>query len=282
MTSGTLRGLSLVALLIVSGCFRPGIRGVVTDLRGEPLPGVVVQVSGTDRQALTNARGQYRLVSNAGDVTLEFSKSGYAPARLEAQGIARRSRRDLETQLWKLPVNEGVYLLEADRYVPMSWVIPGLFFMADGTVAYGTRSTPQPSTTSTEPMNLCFHTPRYDARLTRLVQAEATQPASKTGAFEVWTAGGTVDADLVPVDKPAGMLRRLRIDRKLEPGAYAIHWGSLEGYATLDSRMFMFEVVAIAMDAAGEASDAEDRDDSQESEDPGGVVSPSEAAESPA
>ena len=230
----------LLVTLIVPGCFAPGLRGTVTDVRGDALPGVVVQIAETDRQALTDARGHYGLWPRADTFTLEFSKSGYAPAQLELSQGARTG----DIQLWKLPVHDGVYLADANRYTPMTWVIPGQFFMADGTIAFGTRGYPEPATSSAQPIILCFQTPRYDARLTRLVAAEAKQPASESGAFEVWTAGGTVDADLAPVDQPAGMLRRLRIDQPLEPGAYAVHWGSLEGYDTLDTRMFMFEVVA--------------------------------------
>lgn len=242
MSRFVFRGLCLVLVLSSPACSRNAVQGIVRDTRGDPLPGVVVQVAGGDPQALSDARGHYRLTLPPGDVRLEFSKTGYAPAELAVYSRQRGVTAAGELRMWKLPMSPGVYLLEDFRYRQMSWVIPRQFYMADETVAYGTRSDPSPAILSSEPVIICYHTPRYDARLTRLVRAQATQAASKTGDFEVWTAGGTIVADLVPVDQPQGTLRRLRIDRPLEPGAYAVHWGALEGYTTLESRVYMFEV----------------------------------------
>ena len=234
----------LAVVLSMPACYRSGVSGTVRNVRGEALPGVVVQVSGEETQAITDARGHYRIAP--ADATLDFFKTGYAPARLRLDPNTRRQTARGDVQMWPLPGSAGVYLLDDYRYDQISWVIPRQFFMSDGTVAYGTRSEPSPATHTSEPTILCYRTPRYDARLSRLVRAKPMQPSATAGEFEIWTAGGTIDADLVPVDTPQGILRRLRIDRPLEPGAYAVHWGALEGYATLENRVFMFEVAELS------------------------------------
>ncbi|NSL90478.1 SusC/RagA family TonB-linked outer membrane protein [Chitinophaga sp. Mgbs1] len=54
------------------------ISGTVRDSKGAPLPGVSVQVKGTNRGAQTNASGQFHLNAKSGDV-LVFSSIGFAP-----------------------------------------------------------------------------------------------------------------------------------------------------------------------------------------------------------
>lgn len=242
MNAAAHRYSCLAIIIMLPACYRTGVSGVVGNIQGEALPGVVVQVSDEEGQATTDARGHYRIRPSSSDATLDFSKTGYAPARIRLDPDTRRQATHGDVQMWRLPESAGVYLFDDRRYKQMSWVIPRQFFMSDGTVAYGTRSEPDAETHTSEPMILCYHTPRYDARLSRLVRAKPMQPAAKAAAFDIWTAGGTIDADLVPVDQPQGMLRRLRIDRPLEPGAYAVHWGALEGYITLENRIFMFQV----------------------------------------
>lgn len=232
----------LAVILMLSACYRSGVSGVVRNTQGEALPGVVVQVPDEERQALTDARGHYRIKPSSSGSALDFSKTGYAPARLKVDPDTRRQATHGDIQMWRLPESAGVYLFGGHRYEQMSWVIPRQFFMSDGTVAYGTRSEAAAETHTSEPTILCYHTPRYDARLSRLIRATPMQSGPKAAAFDIWTAGGTIDADLVPVDQPQGMLRRLRIDRPLEPGTYAVHWGALEGYTTLDNRIFMFQI----------------------------------------
>ena len=237
--------LTLGAWLILAAlpaCTSTVVKGLVTDDRGEALPGVVVQVGGGERQVQTDARGRFRIRYPSEAFQLEFSKSGYASARL-IMDVEEGRRGPTVTQLWKLPPNAGVYLYEDFHYTSTGWVLPKPFFMADGAVAYGTRRGPTPATRAGKPVIICYRTPRYDARLSRLVLADAAQPGSKIRAFPVWTAAGTVAADLIPIDEPQGTLLQLELNQPLEPGAYAVHWGALDGYTTLENRMFMFEVI---------------------------------------
>ena len=39
-------------------------------------------------------------------------------------------------------------------------------------------------------------------------------------------------------------LLKLNLLDPLDPGRYALHWGALEGYTTIDDRMYMFEIIA--------------------------------------
>ncbi len=247
----------LAIVLSVPACYRSGVSGTVRNVQGEGLPGVVVQVSGEDTQAITDARGHYRIASATADAMLDFFKTGYAPAQVQLDADTRRQAVRGDVQMWQLPGSAGAYLLDDYRYTQISWVIPRQFFMSDGTVAYGTRSEPSPATNTSEPVILCYRTPRYDARLSRLVRAKPMQPSATAAPFEIWTAGGTIDADLVPVDTPQGVLRRLRIDRPLEPGAYAVHWGALEGYTTLENRVFLFEVAELTKEDGALVSSSE-------------------------
>lgn len=234
----------LVLIVCSAGCHRGTVNGTVRNIRGEALGGVVVQVPGGARQVTTDARGNYRIAASPRDLALDFSKTGYAPAQIRLDGASPKERTKAgDVSMWQLPEIAGVYILEDHRYLSTSWAIPAQFFISDGTVAYGTRSEPTLSVQTREPLILCYHTPRYDARLSRLIRVEPMQTAGITNAPKIWTAGGSIDADLVPLDSPQGMLKRLRIDHPLEPGVYAVHWGALEGYTTLENRTFMFEIV---------------------------------------
>ena len=90
-------------------------------------------------------------------------------------------------------------------------------------------------------------TPRYDARLTRMQRKTAQLPQDDSQTFEIWSAGGTVGVDLVPVVHSDPGLLKLDILEPLQPGRYAIHWGALDGYTTLDERIFMFEITEKAI-----------------------------------
>ncbi len=233
----------LVFIACATGCQRGTVNGTVRNVRGETLGGVVVQVPDGSRQVTTDARGNYRIVPSSRDVSIEFSKTGYAPAQLRLDALSSGEGATAgDISMWQLPESAGVYILQDHRYLETSWAIPSQFFISGGTVVYGTRSEPSLSVQSREPLILCYHTPRYDARLSRLIRAEPIQSAGETNVPEIWTAGGSIDADLVPLDSPQGMLKRLRIDHPLEPGVYAVHWGALEGYTTLENRTFMFEI----------------------------------------
>lgn len=199
-----------------------------------------MRLVGTEYQALTDARGHYRIGYSGSPRRLSFSKSGYAPVEAGFEDGHRVAVDD--ATLWKLPQNAGVYLYERDRYHQTGWVLPKQYLMDDGSVSFGTQRTAETMSASGTPFIVCYRTPRYDARLTRLVESKAKRAASNKGTIPVWTSAGSLAADLIPIDPLQGQLLKLRLNQELEPGIYAIHWGAMEGYVTLDSRVFLFEV----------------------------------------
>lgn len=62
------------------------VRGLVTDTAGLPLPGVSVQVKGTQTGTVTDLDGRYLLENIAGEATLVFSLIGYLSAEVPVNG----------------------------------------------------------------------------------------------------------------------------------------------------------------------------------------------------
>jgi len=75
------------------------ISGTVTDATsGEPLPGVNVQVAGTQMGAVTNIQGQYFILNVApGSYTIKFSFMGYTGQ--DVQGVVVNLDRTTELSI---------------------------------------------------------------------------------------------------------------------------------------------------------------------------------------
>lgn len=76
------------------------VKGIVTDEKGAPLPGVTVMVEGTTHGTTTNAEGVFRIMASEGDV-LVFTFVGMTPSRIT-----------LETLEIKVVMHEDVTTLE--------------------------------------------------------------------------------------------------------------------------------------------------------------------------
>jgi hypothetical protein len=246
----TVQRLSCVAMVLVflAGCERAIVEGRAMNAQGEALPGVVVRLAGTDRQDLSDALGRYRLTAsrNLGDARLQLSKSGYAPADVTVELHGRLLVDAPDATLWPLPLNPGVYTLRDAKYVAADWVLPKQYYLKDGSSSFGAEL-PEPLRAGADAAELfivCYRTPRYNARLSRLASAEATVPGLDSEAQQIWVESGTIGAGLEPVDQPTGQLLRVVVDRPLEPGIYGVHWGAMEGYTTLENRVYAFEIVA--------------------------------------
>lgn len=226
--------------IMLSGCGTPAMSGIVRNVEGEALPGVSIQVAGSDTTAVSNARGEYQLDVGSGRHTIVYAKSGYTVSRLDVTN-------DVESipvvELWNLPPQKSVFLYDNTLYTPTTWVMPKRFYMTDGTIDHGTQRIPEAVTDKPVPTILFYRTPRYDARLTRLQEKEAQLPQDDKQKFNIWAAGGTVGIDLEPVDPADPSLMRLNFTETLQPGMYAIHWGALEGYTVIDERIYLFEVI---------------------------------------
>lgn len=232
-----------------TGCNHPLIRGaiisgVVVDFAGEGLPGVSVKVEGTPYQDLTDARGRYSVWYRPGEVTLRFAKTGFAPAeqRLDLPGYDRLTH-DL-VELWRLPPDKGVHLLENFRYAATDLKQVQAFTVYNEGVVHGVRGAIESTTENPEPLLVSFRMPRYDARLSRLEQREVNIGPSKEAVnlVDVWVSEATLRISLEPVDEPAELLTRVALPGSLEPGVYAVHWGGLEGFTAIDDHLFAFRV----------------------------------------
>jgi hypothetical protein len=248
VTARVARVLIVAALFALAGCERAIIEGRAINAQGEALPGVVVRLAGTERQDLSDARGRFRMTASRTATTarLQLSKSGYAPSEVTVDLKGRLLVSAPDSTLWALPMNPGVYTLDDLRYLAADWVLPKQYYLKDGSTTFGAEL-PETVRARADAANLflvCYRTPRYNARLSRLAPAEATVPGSDAESQKIWVESGTIGAGLQPVDHPAGELLRIFVDRPLEPGIYCVHWGAMEGYTTLESRIYAFEILA--------------------------------------
>lgn len=248
----------LVACLVCTGCSRTQLTGIVMNHEGEALPGVSVHARGTELHALTNALGEYRISAPPGEYTLLYAKTGYTIFDQVVRADEAANSAVPDVHLWNLPPENSVFLYQNAIYTPTTWVIPKRYYMADGTTDYGTRREPEVYSDDAIPLLICYRTPRYEARLTRLQEKEAQlptrlqekeaqSPGDDSQTFMIWSAGGTVSVDLVPVVLSDPRLLKLEILEPLQPGRYAVHWGALEGYTAMDERMFIFEITEKAL-----------------------------------
>ncbi len=239
-------GFALGLALLLAACERSYLDGRVTDVRGEALPGVTVREPGSaDEQDLTNGLGHYRVPLSSATRHIEFSKSGYTSAKVAVDAAVRRGAAMADVVLWPLPQNPGVYVVNGQRFSETTWVVPRQFYLKDRTASYGAELPKDIREAAGEPFVVAFRTPRYNARLSRLVAAE-TEGGGDAPSIAVWVEAGTMAAALDPIDTPPEhqqpQLLRVQVGRPLEPGVYGIHWGALEGYSTLDARVFLFRV----------------------------------------
>lgn len=231
---------ALGVLFSLAACERDHIDGRVTNRRGEALPGVTVAVAGTSMQDLTDGLGRYRVGTSPGAVTLLFSKSGYTSAEVALEANHRGAAPD--AMMWVLPMNAGVYVVTDRDYGETSWALPKQYYLKDGSAAFGIELTAEVIESTNEPFLVTHRTPRYNAQLSRLVAEQARLTGIEEKSIEVWVEAGTMAAGLEPLDPADSLLQRIQIGRALEPGIYGIHWGAMEGYTTLDNRVFLFRV----------------------------------------
>jgi len=249
-------GLLLVAAGLVS-CDRAEllggaeIRGMVVDIRGEPVPGVVVSISDPLKQCLTDGLGQYRLGTEPGRVELHFMKTGYTSGTMviEDTGLGTVLARPLS--LWCLPQTTGLFIFEDYKYRRAAPLKPRPYVESEDRVIYGVgKLTGIIETQAAQPLLLCYKMPSYDAKLCRLAAVEAAAPESPALKDKVWAFSESVPLAMAPVDEPERLLWEVRLMGPLDPGIYALDWGALDGYTSTDERIFVFAVAQ----ASGESS----------------------------
>ncbi|HRI88769.1 MAG TPA: carboxypeptidase-like regulatory domain-containing protein [Candidatus Hydrogenedentes bacterium] len=250
-----MRYLLPIMLILLAGCDGAVIDGVVIDGRDQALPGVAVRVEGTPYETLTNGRGEYRVryVPNK-ELQVRFAKTGYTSFALpiEAQQdtkpfVAPRVR------LAQLPEGPGVFLYENFDYVRTTFVTPDqLKRKSDATIVFGTLRKDLTETLKRAPsigIYRGYQIPVHGIRMNRLEETEVLPLPGYSGSEGnfAWTRGPEIAIDIRPVDssdKTGAQLLQVWFPRELDYGAYAIHWGALDGDAMSEERrMFCFKVV---------------------------------------
>ena len=244
--------LILTAIALLAGCDRAVIDGKVFDARGEALPGVSVMAAGTPYESLTNGRGEYALrFVPSKEFHVKFFKTGYTTGDLRIQNVtAARSVTANPINLISLPEGPGVYLSDAKftDYIRTAADTPTSFQRAsDKSAVFGTHRQPIETMVRTPFIVIYrgFTIPRYGIKMNRLEEIDVMPPpgvSGKTGG-KAWVRSGDVPIDVREVDVGQGQLLSITFANELDYGAYAVHWGSLDGDLNAEEhRMFCFKV----------------------------------------
>jgi hypothetical protein len=261
----TVARCSLVcAVVTLTGCVESTLTGEVRDIRDEALPGVAVTVAGTRYQDTTGALGQYAVAAPEGPCELLFHKTGYTSGRLVVYEDTDRGQALTPMRLWPLPASKGVYLFRDFRYFAAKPFEVERFQSDGGDLLFGS-ATFQPERADVvaaqdpSPLILCHNMPRRDVMLHRIEAEQIAPEDEEEGVVEtVWHGARAYPASLEAIDPPETTLQRVRLFAPLEPGIYAVSWGSLQGDLEGERRMFVFRVPGEqppAPDAAPEGDD---------------------------
>jgi hypothetical protein len=282
--------MSLAPLFFSTGCTQNAfLRGLVSDISGEELPGVIVRVVDTEYEGLSNANGVYSFRAGSGSLQLEFSKTGYTSAYKSVE-VPSLGVIDIDTvQLWPVPISEGVYVFQNYRYSQMEHPRVNRYNVQDAGFAYGTPVEPgltissleiEPGTDVKLPRLLAYKMPTYDVHLHKLKKVKALIAQAGAGGRgekarkeipydeEVWIPDEPIQLISLPVDEPSRLLMVLRPVEPLAQGVYAIHWRSLEGYDGIDPRAFLFAVSEVVPGTEGEGEKEGEEEEKHKSNSP--------------
>lgn len=258
----------MLAVAWLAACNRTAIvEGQVQDFKGEALPGVIVTVRGQGVQALTDARGDYRLRAAPGWQELELAKTGYTPGRV-ATGELRHGWNEVpDATLWPLPVDRGIFILSDYRYIPLDRGEPKPFATRDFGKVYATTTEIDRTIEGTDPRIICHRMPPYDLRMHQVTEVLGADPEMEPPDYTrpVWAPMRDIPIVIAPIDEPEKLLIVVQPTQPLTPGTYAVHWGALDGYTGTDPRAFLFRIADPDAEPAEEAPDDEVGDEEEAS-----------------
>jgi hypothetical protein len=237
--------LLAVASCMLAACNRTAVlEGTVEDFQGQALPGVNVTVRGQGVQALSNARGEYRLRATPGALELDLSKTGYTPGRLATGVISHGWNRVEPGSLWPLPADRGAFILEDYRYIPLDRGEPKPFATRELGKIYATTTEIERTIEDDAPRIICHRMPPFDLRMHEVTQTLGADPAMEPPDYTrpVWAPTRDVPIVVSPIDELEKLLIYVQPTIPLAPGVYAVHWGAFDGYAGTDLRAFLFRV----------------------------------------
>lgn len=97
--SGSLKGVIAGTVIPETNFSNQPFKGLVTDKRGQPLPGVAIMEKGTSNAAISDMNGKYEIKLNNPESTLEFKSIGYITEELPADDIKNGKTSLAEDQL---------------------------------------------------------------------------------------------------------------------------------------------------------------------------------------
>ena len=244
----------------------PTIQGTVEDLEGNRLPGVVVEVQETGDQALSNARGEYEVRYEAGEVNLRFMKSGYTGGHLQMTIDEHRPVLARPVTLWPLPRQKGVHFLENYRYRAAGAIEPERFESNNLGTVWGLERWTDVQV-GPEPRIVAHRLPRNGLRVYRMEMVElfVEDEWDETQIVEVYTDGRVTPHEARYIDDAESLLA-IEFPEGLSPGNYAVSWGALQGETNIDSRIWIFSVLPSEPEPTEEEQDEEDAENGAESE----------------
>jgi hypothetical protein len=253
------RAIAVAAFILqiagLSACEKSGITGKVVDVQGEDLPGVAVTVEGTMFQALTNARGEYNVSYDPGNVALTFAKTGFTFGRLELRAAGSQHIDATTVQLWHIPPNKGVYLFEPPNYVHLGIATPQRLLSKSLGAIYGVQKWEDSFTTSTAPLLVAYKTSQYEMRLYRLelTEFDTEDAPAKAPKTKAWVPAESIPVSAVAIDEPQRQLMQIKYDGELVPAVYALHWGAFDGQTQIEgATAYVFRVAGNAEEAPPE------------------------------
>jgi hypothetical protein len=248
-------GMLLYVFLLTAGCDpKVSVTGLVTNIDGEPLPGVSVKVEDTQAFGVSNGNGIFGKRPNpisvpTGRWELTYIKSGFTSAKQMVDAPERGNFEAPPVALWPLPAAKGVYVLETINYLPFTRVTPERYRGLDGAPVFGVKQVPELMLDAAPPYFISHKMANYDWALTRLEQKPVLRPGVEVNASTtevdpaltetVWTASVRLPIDALPVDLPEQLLWQIRPAGAMPPGYYALHWGAFEGDATTEESVYL-------------------------------------------
>jgi len=262
-----------LSALVGAGCDpRVSLQGLVTNIDGEPLPGVSVKVEAAQAFGVTNGNGIFGTRPNTvsvppGSWELVYIKSGFTTAQVALEAGSPGLLEVPTVTLWPLPAAKGVYILDGDHYKPLTRVTPERYRNAGNQPIFGTKLAPELILDAAPAFFISHKMANYDWHLSRLetvdVLRPGVDPATVTGGEtpegvteSIWAESVQLPIDPLPVDLPERLLWRIAPAASLGPGVYAVHWGALEGDTTTEESAYLIRIHDPAAD--GEAEEAED------------------------
>lgn len=251
--------VAALSLLVAAGCDpKVSLQGLVTNLEGEPLPGVSVKIEAAQAFGVTNGNGIFGKRPNTvsvppGTWELVYIKSGFTSAQ---QPLEARNPGLLEVPpvaLWPLPAAKGVYILDGDHYNPLTRVTPERHRTPENAPLFGTKLSPELDLDEAPAYFISHKMANYDWHLSRLEKVEVLRPGVEPDALTgtdqpegltetIWAESVRLPIDALPVDLPERLLWRIAPAAPMGPGVYALHWGALDGDTTTEESAYLISI----------------------------------------